>query len=134
MSRGDRRLLLESIAFGDDPSIRPADRLHALEMLDDVANEEPGDFRVELANLSGEQLDLELDAYLGGRVVASAVAGEHRFPIMEAALAAAIEDCAGELADVDRIEAEIERRAAELAERMYVEGGLGEIERQLGAG
>jgi hypothetical protein len=31
----DRRAVLEAIAYGDDPDLRPADRLRALELLRD---------------------------------------------------------------------------------------------------
>jgi hypothetical protein len=36
----DRRAVLEAIAYGDDPDLRPADRLRALELLREYRDDE----------------------------------------------------------------------------------------------
>jgi hypothetical protein len=129
-ARDDRRALLESIAFGADPSIKPGDRLRALELLDGLAvGDDEIDFHSDLANLSGEQLDRELDAALGPAAVADALGEGTRFPVMAGLIRAAVEDRARELADRDAIDHEIEERARALAGTIYVEQGLEEAER-----
>jgi hypothetical protein len=99
-----RRPLLEAIAFGDHPKVTPGDRLRALELLRDEA---PGEGIVErhVRELSGAELDADLDSLLA------------RFP----RLSAAAERRAREIADANRIEREIERRAMDEAKRMYAE-------------
>ena len=113
MTAGDERALLEAVAFGRDPDLKPADRLRALEMLRELEPEPDLDdaFRAELARLDGRELDLQLDAYCGAAIVRSALAGEGRWPTMEAVLRRAIDD-----------------RARDLAERMYVDHGIAQAE------
>jgi hypothetical protein len=113
VTSADERALLEAVAFGRDPDLKPADRLRALEMLRELGPEPDLEdaFRAELARLDGRELDLQLDAYCGAEIVRSALAGEGRWPTMEAALRRAIEE-----------------RARHLAERMYVDRGIAEAE------
>ena len=56
---------------------------------------------------------------LSAEMVAAALSGEGRLPRMEAAILEAVEERARALANAERIEAEIERRAEELAEQKY---------------
>jgi hypothetical protein len=58
----DRRALLEAIAFGRDTSIRPTERLRAIELLDQMPTEvaDP-EFRDMLAALDGAEIQRELD-------------------------------------------------------------------------
>jgi hypothetical protein len=113
----DAQALLEAVAFGRDPDLKPADRLRALEMLSELDPEPDLDdaFRAEVARLDGPALDRELDALCGPGIVADALAGGDRYPMM----ARLIRDA-------------VEARAHELADRMYVDRGLAEIERQIG--
>jgi len=116
----DRRAALEAIAYGDDSDVRPGDRLRALELLESV----PGEQRPiaeYVQGVSGEALDPELDALLAGTVEA-ALADPDRdtgYPHLVAAFRRAVERHTAALADVGRIEAEVERRAQERAEHMY---------------
>ncbi|MGI8593084.1 MAG: hypothetical protein ACR2ML_01715 [Solirubrobacteraceae bacterium] len=77
--------------------------------------------RQYVQEITGEALDNELDALLAGTVEA-ALADPDRdagYPHLVAAFRRAIERHAAALADVGRIEAEVERRAQERAEHMY---------------
>ena len=129
--REARRVLLRAIAYESaDPEIRPADRLRAIELLAALGDEDPAEpWREELAELTVGELDLTLDSLLGREIVRSAIAGEGRWPELEAALRDAIEERARELSDRDAIDVEIERRSAALAERLYVDRGVREAER-----
>jgi hypothetical protein len=85
----DRRALLESIAFGSDADVRPADRLRALDVLREF--DEGPDFdhtiRRELAALTSREIDMQLDALCGEEMMRSVLAKEGRFPRMEQVLA-----------------------------------------------
>jgi hypothetical protein len=41
MATDDRRAVLEALAYGSDASIRPAERLRAVELLDELERHEP---------------------------------------------------------------------------------------------
>ena len=72
----------------------------------------------ESRSLPSEALDAALDAYLGPEIVAEALRKEgSRWPTMAAAITRAVEERARELVNSERIEAEIERRANEIATR-----------------
>jgi hypothetical protein len=62
----DRRAVLEAIAYGDDPELRPADRLRALELLREYRDDEDLDtiFRREIAEMNEDTLLAHLDSLL----------------------------------------------------------------------
>jgi hypothetical protein len=102
----DRRGVLESIAYGEDPEIRVGDRLRALELLaqlDELALEELL-FR-DTAHATPEELDTALDAGL------AVVVGE--------ILAGRGEEIAGEFpVTLGVVEGALDRRAREIAFEM----------------
>lgn len=63
----ERRAVLESIAFAADPAIRPAERLRALELLND-ADREKVCFCDQVAGLSLEELHRMEDEILAALV------------------------------------------------------------------
>ena len=86
----NRRAVLEAIAFGDDPGIRPADRLRALELLADGERVEEVPFLREVMAIPAD----ELDALLARDVLGN----EGRYPPLTAAVRAEVERRARELA------------------------------------
>jgi hypothetical protein len=65
----DARAVLEGIAFGDDPMIRPGERLRALELLS-AAEADRHCFCDEVARLDGAALHELEDALLAGLFLA----------------------------------------------------------------
>lgn len=136
-SADDRRALLESIAFGDDPELRPADRLRALDLLGafepDGGPRGHAGLRAQFAAMSDTEIDALHDEMLAADLEQGPVAA--RMPltaeVLERWVAERAEVRARELADADRLEREVERRAHELAERLYVQRGLGQLEAAL---
>ena len=59
----DRRVVLESIAYGADPKVSPGDRLKALELLREFERADP-----DLDDLSVEQIEAELDDFYAAMV------------------------------------------------------------------
>jgi hypothetical protein len=86
------REALEAIVASDDPSVRPGDRVKAIELLSEAAEGQDGTCErcAHVRSLSGEQLDQELAVHL-------------------------------EAETRERIEAEVERRVEESARRMESE-------------
>jgi hypothetical protein len=75
----DRRALLEAVAFGTDPAIRPSERLRALELLDQMPSEEDESiFREELHGLDGRELQLHFDAVLAAAFMLADEEGRRR--------------------------------------------------------
>jgi hypothetical protein len=89
----DRRAVLVAIAYGNDPAIRPAERLQALELLDRMPFEDEWEvFREELRGLSGEELQLGLDAVVSTVFAITDEAERRRkWPATMAALDAAVD-------------------------------------------
>ena len=121
----DRRAALEAIAYGDDPDLRPSDRLRALDALRELGDQGPdldAHLQAELSQLSGAELDRELDLYAGRRIAEAALAGDtDRWPTMVALIREAIDKRAADLARPEEVRAEIERRAHALAEEIALE-------------
>lgn len=69
--RDDRRAVLEAIAFGDDRTIKPSERLRAIELLRELEPDRPYDYRDELVNLDGEQLQRQLDGLVAAAFVSA---------------------------------------------------------------
>lgn len=67
----DRRAVLEAIAFGDDRTIKPSERLRAIELLRELEPDRPYDYREELVNLDGRQLQEKLDALVAAAFVSA---------------------------------------------------------------
>lgn len=113
--------MLEGIAY-TAADTAPGDRLRALELLDRLEPPPPPStgFRAYVQALDDQALDREIDGLIGPEIVAQALDGDDsRHPVMAAAVRRAVEERARELADVERIEAEIERRAQERAQALY---------------
>lgn len=103
MRRDDRRSTLEAIAYGDDPELRPADRLKALEQLRELPDVESRDVCPSCqlaADTPDDVLDRRLDQHVADDV-AAALTDPERFPYPET---------------IATVEREVERRVAEDAE------------------
>lgn len=131
----DRRMVLEAIVGA--PDVSAAERLRALELLNELAPEATSQsFKPEIAAMDVDALDRALDEFVGVEIVADAVRGDtSRFPIMAAAIrrevTRLVEDRVGELVDLVEREREIERRAAQRADELYVARGLAEAQEAL---
>lgn len=121
MAADDRRAVLEAIAYGDDPRLAPTDRLRALELLGQLGAV-PGGMEGYVAGLSDEQLEQELQAIwpepcwpeLVPELLKRRGKVARQYPAAAKALRAEVERLVAE-----RMEAEVERRAQELATHMY---------------
>jgi hypothetical protein len=114
------RAVLEAIAFGDDPEVRPSDRLRALDLLAEQRDEDlslEDLIRRDVARLSDEDLDAWLDALLVAEFSSGVPAG--RFPELAGLLEREVERRAAEIADPKRIETEIAERAETRARELY---------------
>lgn len=62
----DRRAMLEALAYGEDPDLKPSDRLRALEQLHELdrASDAAVDLAHEVLSMSEEALDRELKGVL----------------------------------------------------------------------
>jgi len=122
----ETRVLLESIAYGDDPKVTPADRLRALEQLQRLQPDT--ELRQLVAQLSPQEVAHEWDAYCGADVVQDALNNEEAYPHLYAAIRKAVQAeavaVARQLADADRLEAEVAAAAERRAEQIAQEGGL----------
>jgi hypothetical protein len=89
----ERRAVLEAIAYGNDPAIRPAERLQALELLDRIAPDDQwAIFREELAGLTSAELQLRLDAHVAAMFATADDDERSRaWPATMAALEAAVQ-------------------------------------------
>jgi hypothetical protein len=127
----DRRAVLEAIAYGDDPDLRPSDRLRALELLRDYRDDEDVASLLarEVAGLGEDVAQATLDAMVAAELAPGV--DSQRWPEVAAVVDYEVRRRVRELADVGRIEAEIEQRAKERARRMYVTEGIRDVERSL---
>jgi hypothetical protein len=122
-----RRAIIETILA--DPNASASDRLRALELERELAPSRADlGFDEHVGKLNTAGWDEELDAYFVADVVAAVLAGKARqgidpadFPATAKVLEVEFERRARELADADRIEAEIERRSEERARVLYRE-------------
>ena len=121
------RAVLEAIAFGNDPDLRPADRLRALELLRQIdSSDAPAlEFARSLLALDDDALDEEIDASTTAllTLVFSDEEQAARYPRSAAFLKEvrerAIREEVERRSDLRAIEAEIERRAEERAHELY---------------
>jgi hypothetical protein len=81
---------LNAIVESSDPSVRPADRLKAIELLRGVADVQECPMCSEVASLSDSELDRHVDAYNAG-LAYEALANPERLPQTAAALKQEIE-------------------------------------------
>ena len=112
MTAHDGRAVLEAVAFGDDPSVRAADRLRAIEILRELDATEP-DHQApssELAELRDAELDRYLDALLAEEIAADVLGPGERWPTLAAALRLEIERRADERVR-QAVARDVERRA-----------------------
>jgi hypothetical protein len=140
----DLRAVLEGIVYAEDPKITAADRVRAIGELRELNRLSPPlDFRAEVAALSDEQVDAWLDhfgAWDAGELLDGIGEAAERMPHTSQRLRAELdlrvevraEAIARRLADADRIEAEVERRARELADGRYIHDGLQRLQDSLG--
>jgi hypothetical protein len=98
----DRQAVLEAIAFGRDRTIRPAERLRAIELLAEIAGDADLDLELyrRVANLDGDELQAEQDAIVAGVIAAVDDAGlSARWPRTCEVITRRIEARARELAE-----------------------------------
>jgi hypothetical protein len=97
----DRRATLEAIAFGDDPGVRPADRIRALELMSEATASEGAlaATAAEVAALEDDLLAAELDALAAGDVLTLLRDEDERArrPATWAAIETAVRVLAGQL-------------------------------------
>lgn len=117
----DLRAVLEGIVFGDDARITPGDRLRAAAELRELPHESPP-LPIDLAELSNAALDDELDGLLADTIIEAAMSGEG-WPQLGALIRQQVERRAAQLADADRIEAEINAKAEARAAQLYLDAG-----------
>ena len=121
MSR--RRATLEQIACGEGTT--PTERLRALELLREVEHFSAPP-PLDLDALDDAELDHVLDDLLADKIVEAALTGTC-WPQLGELIRREVEERVRELADADRMEAEVERRATEKAQALYAEQGLREL-------
>lgn len=95
MTSDRRRTVLERLAYGTSSDVRPADRLKALELLQDLdEGRSPGvlSLVVELAGLSGEALEAEVDGIMSRTLALILEPGQaDRYPATASVLEAEVE-------------------------------------------
>lgn len=116
MSR--RRATLEQIAYGEGTT--PGERLKALELLREIEpvelpSEADRALRLALEVSDEAELDRQLDDVIAPVIVEAVESGGGNYPVTRDLLRALAERWAAELADADRLEREVERRAQERA-------------------
>jgi hypothetical protein len=110
----DVRSVLEGIAFGRDERITPADRLRAVEQLQQLDPTPPLDaYEQEIRSWDEETLDREMDDLCAEEIVEAVREDNGRWPRLAALLRSMIEERARDLADRDAIEREIEEKVKE---------------------
>ncbi len=121
----DRRKVLEGIINSPDPNVSARDRLDALAKLDaSHPPPPPNPVHMLLQEMTEDVLDRELDQLMATEIVAAVETGDDgSWPVLAGLLRALVEKRAGELADANRIEAEVERRAEERAAQLYLDEG-----------
>lgn len=119
----DLRAVLEGIVYGDDPKITPADRLKAAEQLRDLQQTTWPTVQQLIDAMPPEEISAMWDKHRGAAMVSEALEGRSPYPRFTEALTAAVilkaDALARVLADAERIDAEVERRAQEGAELLY---------------
>jgi hypothetical protein len=117
----DVRAVLEAVAFGDDPRVTPGERLRAAEQLTAMSPPQVETFGELLQAMPAQAVVREADAFLGEDEAQRLLAGDPDRPVLSAALQRAVEERAQALLveRVGDVEAEIERRANELAAQLY---------------
>jgi hypothetical protein len=110
----DVRSVLEGIAFGRDERITPADRLRAVEQLQQLNPTPPLDaYEQEISSWDEETLDREMDDLCAEEIAEAVREDNGRWPRLAALLRETVEERARELADRDAIEREIEAKVKE---------------------
>jgi hypothetical protein len=87
----NRRAVLEAIVHARDPRVTPGDRLRAIEMLQELGDEDVAAetvYRHDLASLDGPDLDAFVDSLLVHEYL---VAGLRRFPELAGVLEREVE-------------------------------------------
>ena len=126
----DRRKVLEGIINSPDPAVTARDRLDALARLDESAPA-PDAVAKLLAEIPDEEaLDAELDSLLAPDIFETAVSGTG-WPDFGELIRAEVERRAAELADEERLQLLVEERARQLAAELYVGAGLDSITQTL---
>jgi hypothetical protein len=121
MSDRDLRAVLEAVAYGDDPRVTPGERLRAAEQLAAMSPLRQETFGELLQAMPAQAVVREADAFLGEDEAQRLLAGDPDRPVLSAALQRAVEERAQALlvARLGDVDAEIERRANELAAQLY---------------